>query len=332
MYARVFGEEALQDNLRRWDWQYRRNPQCSPEGPEIWIARVGSAIVGQYATMPVCVRVAGRPLRASWGMDVMVDLPHQRRGIGADLFQYWNDHVDVSLGLGLSDPSHALFKKLRWADLGPVPCYVKILTGRGLAVGRVPRRLEAAAAAIGHPLVSALTRGEREFAGIEIHGIDRFDAVFDDLWHSVADNFDFIVERDAAYLNWKFLEPPHVRYDALAATRAGRPAGYLVYRVARQRDVNVGLLVDWLTDPDDEASFGALSDAATGRCRAAGADKMRAFTMHRGFGRALTRRGFKRVRSTMEFCVRINDDRVPALVTRQTDRWHVTLGDADQDR
>jgi len=53
LYRRVFGPDAAEANLLRWDWQYRRNPCLPPEGPLTWVAREGPTVVGQYATMPV---------------------------------------------------------------------------------------------------------------------------------------------------------------------------------------------------------------------------------------------------------------------------------------
>ena len=53
LYRRVFGIDAAEASRLRWDWQYRRNPNNPGQEPEIWIAREGPAIVGQYATMPV---------------------------------------------------------------------------------------------------------------------------------------------------------------------------------------------------------------------------------------------------------------------------------------
>ena len=53
LYRRVFGTDAADASRLRWEWQYRRNPNNPGGEPEIWIAREGPAIIGQYATMPV---------------------------------------------------------------------------------------------------------------------------------------------------------------------------------------------------------------------------------------------------------------------------------------
>ena len=64
LYRRVFGHDAAEASRLRWDWQYRRNPNNPGGEPEIWIAREGPAIVGQYATMPVQA-VGGRAARCA---------------------------------------------------------------------------------------------------------------------------------------------------------------------------------------------------------------------------------------------------------------------------
>ena len=128
---RVFGLAWADASARRWEWQYRQNPNA-PE-PQIWIARDEGRIVGQYATMPVKLRVMGLELDASWGMDVMVAPERQRQGLGEVLFRTWDRHIGASLGLGLSVASHRLFQKLQWPEVGPVPCLVKMLSPRAFA-------------------------------------------------------------------------------------------------------------------------------------------------------------------------------------------------------
>ena len=71
--------------------------------PEIWIAREGRALIGQYATMPVRLSLKGKEIQGSWGMDVMVAPERQRQGLGEVLFRTWDRHVGAALGLGLSE-------------------------------------------------------------------------------------------------------------------------------------------------------------------------------------------------------------------------------------
>src|SRR6187399_40910 len=211
LYRRVFGPDAAEASRLRWDWQYRRNPHVPVTGPHIWIAREGHTIIGQYATMPVRLSVKGVDIDASWGMDVMVAPERQRQGLGDLLFRTWDRHTGASLGLGLSDASYRLFQKLNWPDVGPVPCLVKPMSRRAFRHPRWPVPINRLISALTWPIVLIVSRTRPLRAEVRI--IQRFDDSFTQLWEKLAPKFDLAVRRDAAYLNWKFTNAPHVRYS-----------------------------------------------------------------------------------------------------------------------
>jgi GNAT superfamily N-acetyltransferase len=330
LYRRVFGNDAAEASRLRWDWQYRRNPNNPHQEPEIWIAREGPAIVGQYATMPVGLHVSGTDVRGSWGMDVMVAPERQRQGLGEVLFRTWDRNVGAALGLGLSASSHRLFQKLRWPDVGPLPCLVKPLTRRALRRPDWPVLVNRVVSALTLPLVLIVARS-RPLAA-EVRLIQRFDDTFTALWESIAPKLDFAVRRDAAYLNWKYASAPHVRYSIAALRRDNRHVGYAVYRHLHEPRGRVTLLVDFLTDPDDTAGFATLLRWVDREARQADSDKIRTFAMHAAFRKALRRAGYFQVKSSIEFVAKVNAVDVPPSFYEQTDKWHVTLGDSDQDR
>jgi GNAT superfamily N-acetyltransferase len=330
LYRRVFGHDSADANRLRWEWQYRRNPNSPPTGPLIWIAREGQTVVGQYAAMPVRAIIGGREIDAAWGMDVMVAPERQRQGLGEALFRTWDRSVGASLGLGLSEASSRLFKKLDWPDVGPVPCLVKPLSRRALRRPNWPSGVNRLVSALTLPWIRLVARA-RPLQG-EVRTLRHFDESFTRLWERLGSKFQFAVKRDAAYLNWKYAQAPHVRYSAAALWRDAEPAGYVVYRHVQEPRGRVTLLVDFLADPDDRAAVLTLLRWIDREARFADSDKIRTFAMHEGFRRLLRKSGYYPVRSTMEFVAKVNAFDVPASFYEQTDHWHVTLGDSDQDR
>jgi hypothetical protein len=330
LYRRVFGPDAAEANRLRWDWQYRRNPHVPADGPLIWLAREGTSIVGQYATMPVQLAVNGQEIQGAWGMDVMVAPERQRQGLGDVLFRTWDRSVGASLGLGLSEASYRLFQKLEWPDVGPVPCFVKPLSRRALRRPTWPVGINRLVSYLTLPWVKLVSRS-RPLQG-EVRVIREFDASFTQLWESVRGKFSFCVRRDAAYLQWKFIQTPHVRYTIATLLRGSEAAGYAVYRHVQEPRGRVTLLVDILTDPDDDAGFLTLLRWVDREARAADSDKIRTFMMHEGYRRLLRKSGYYPVKSTMEFVAKVNALDLPAQFYEDTSRWHVTLGDSDQDR
>jgi GNAT superfamily N-acetyltransferase len=330
LYRRVFGHDAAEASRLRWEWQYRRNPNNPGGDPEIWIAREGRAIVGQYATMPVQLTVGGQQVRASWGMDVMVAPERQRQGLGEVLFRTWDRNVGASLGLGLSESSYRLFQKLRWPDVGPLPCLVKPLTRRALRIPNWSVTANRVISVLTLPVVKIVSRAQP--LGAEVRLIQRFDESFTELWNQLSPRFDLAVRRDAAYLNWKFVSAPHVRYVIAVLRRDDRNVGYAVYRHLHEPRGRVTLLVDFLVDPDDLAGFTTLLGWIDREARNADSDKIRTFAMHAGFRKILKRAGYFQVKSSVQFVAKVNDVNVVPSFYEDTDRWHVTLGDSDQDR
>ena len=219
LYKRVFGPDAADANRLRWDWQYRRNPHVAVDGPLIWIAREGTTVIGQYATMPVRLSLGGREIDASWGMDVMVAPERQRQGLGDALFRTWDRHTGAALGLGLSAASQSLFQKMGWPNVGPVPCLVKPLSRRALRRPTWPVGVNRLVSYVALPWIRRVSR-PRPMQG-EVHTIRHFDEGFTRLWERVAGKFAFTVRRDAQYLNWKYIQAPHIRYN-VGGARARR--------------------------------------------------------------------------------------------------------------
>jgi predicted N-acetyltransferase YhbS len=330
LYRRVFGNDAAEASRLRWDWQYRRNPNNPGQEPEIWIAREGPAIIGQYATMPVKLSVRNQQVQGSWGMDVMVAPERQRQGLGEVLFRTWDRNVGASLGLGLSDSSYRLFQKLRWPDVGPVPCLVKPLTRRALRIPSWPVSLNRLVSWLALPVIRIVARSRPLRA--EVRMIQRFDESFTELWNELAPKFALSVRRDAAYLNWKYVNAPHVRYSIAALRHDDRNIGYAVYRHLHEPRGRVTLLVDFLADPEDDDAFSTLLHWVDREARQADSDKIRTFAMHAGFRKVLRRSGYFQVKSTMEFVVKVNGVDVDPAFYENTGEWHITLGDSDQDR
>jgi GNAT superfamily N-acetyltransferase len=330
LYRRVFGHDLANASQLRWDWQYARNPNTPPGGLQIWLAREGPTIIGQYAAMPVRLQVQGQEIDGSWGMDVMVAPERRRQGVGETLVRTWDRHVGAAMGLGLSPASRRLFEKLRWPFLRSVPGLVKPLTRRALRRGTWPIAANRIISAVTYPYIRFVARARPLAAQIE--PIRHFDERFTELWDRVKLRFRLSVRRDARYLNWRYAEPPHVRYFIAALKRDETVGGYAVYRHVQEPRGRVTLLVDFLADPDDAAGIHTILRWVDREARAADSDKIRTLSTHAGFRQAFRKEGYFGVASEVDFTVKVNAVGVGRQFYEDWDAWHVTLGDSDLDR
>jgi GNAT superfamily N-acetyltransferase len=331
LYQEVFGGSLTESSRRRWQWQYLENPETGPEGPEIWVAREGAALLGQYASLPVRLQWGGRELRSSWGMDVFLRSEARGKGIGARLFTAWSDHVPVALGLGLTPSSYGLFQKLGYHDVGPVPFFQKILDPVAVARRRVGDVLaRPAGRALGLALELLHPEAPAGSGAVGVQTVTAFSADCDTLWERCRAGFAMCVRRDQAYLNWKYAACPTRTYELREARKDSLLTGIAVSRHEDYKGLRLGWLIDVFGDPADRETRQALLGDVLESFRKQGVARAQAFSMNEALGADLLRLGFRRGRSPMQFCVRARVE--SEAVFADLPRWHVCFGDSDMDR
>lgn len=327
LYRRTYGHEAM-DRLRfLWDWA-RRNPAAG-DAPAFWVVREGPTLIAACPLSPVRVSVLGQDITGSWSPGPMVVSERQRQGLGGALLRAWDRGTGVAFGAGFSEATRQRLDELRWPKAVTVPCLVKPLSRRALRQPTWPVPVNRLVSALTLPAVRFVSRQRplRE----EVQAIRRFDRDVDRLWDEVSGSLGLAVRRDAAYLNWKFIEPPHVRYQAAVLRRDDAVAGYVVYRHVREPQGRVTQIVDFLARPGDARAVGTLAGWVDREARLEDADKIRCYATHAGFRRLLRRSGFFAVTSDIEVIVKVNAVPVPADFYQSGDTWHLTLGDGALD-
>lgn len=331
LYQEVFGQAATEASRRRWDWQYRENPQNQQAGPVAWMARENGRCLGQMATMRVRLWFGGREIQASWGNDYFVRLDAQGRGLGMLLSNAWSDHEEAALALGLTPSSYPLFKKLGFVDVGPIPFCQKILAPGAVArrrLGRVLGTLASPALALGLRLrLGAEPPPPRD---VEVRRVTDFTDEYDGLWERAKASYAMCVRRDAAYLKWKYVTIPHRRYDVREARRAGVLVGFAVSREEDYRGTRLGWIVDVFTDTRDQGAKDALLGAVLRSFRESGVVRAQAYSMNRPLADDLRRHGFFPGVSAVQFCVKAGVDPLGAF--DRVGDWNLMFGDGDLDR
>jgi hypothetical protein len=329
LFRRIGGVDAANANRLRWDWQHRRNPGNPTGQPGVWVAREGPTVVGQYQTLPVRLSLKGLEIEGAWGVGALVAPERDQQGLDEALVRAWDRNCGAVLALGHAEQPRGVLDQLHWPPARLVPSLVKPLTRRAFRFPSLPAPFNSFISAVMYPLVRVVARSRPLRA--ECEPIRRFDASFTALWERLAPKFDLSVRRDAAYLNWRYIEPPHVRYSVVALKRNGDTHGYAVYRHRHEPLGRVTLLVDFLVDPDDVSGLKTLLRWVDRAARMEDSDKVRCSIMHQVFRRVLRRNGYFNVRSSLEVSVKINAVQVPGGFYDHTNGWHITSGDSDQD-
>lgn len=328
LYRRTLGVEASEKLRLRWDWEHRRNPHARADDG-IWVAREGPTLVAACATLPVRVSLAGTETSGAWLYDPVVAAERQRQGLHEQLCRAIDRAHPVVLGARLGAASADALAHMRWADPVPVPCVVKPLSRRALRRPGWPVSINRLVSALTLPVVRIVARTRPLRESVDV--VRRIDRGVTDLWTRVAPALPLAVRRDAAYLSWKFLEPPHVRYAVAVLRREDQVAGYAVYRHSREPQGKVTQIVDFLVAPDDERGLKTLLRWVDREARAEDSDKIRCHVLHAGFRRIFKRSGYFGVRPTLSLHARLHGTGAPDVTPETARGWHITAGDGDID-
>jgi hypothetical protein len=163
---------------------------------------------------------------------------------------------DFSFGFSFAlSTVRELNKKVGSISLGRAPVYSGFLnTARALEGRLVPTPL-ALAGHLAQPFVG-LSIFTAPWRGFEFKRVDSFDKSFDEIWGSVEKSRTVAVVKDAAYLNWRYVECPERRYVRFAVYKDGRLEGLVVYIAGAAK--NNAFVLELMSRGDDIETMSAL--------------------------------------------------------------------------
>ncbi|HVS11569.1 MAG TPA: hypothetical protein VMS76_16995, partial [Planctomycetota bacterium] len=169
--------------------------------------------------------------------------------------------------------------------------------------------------------------------GLEARAIERFPAEVEALSRTVERRFAFMVRRDAAWLDWRFLGAPSGLHRALGVfDRAGTLAGYAVVQVPRPGE-RLGYLVDVLAD--ERKALAAALAAGLDALEREGAALVQATAIDGSWWRGvLERSAFQpsRPESALSVILHVHRPEHPlAAAARPASGWYFTDGDRDDE-
>jgi hypothetical protein len=321
-------------------WRYDSAPQG---GSLSFVARPpgGEAISG-YACSPR--RALARGDEGTLAVvgetgDVMTLSDWRKRGIfsrldRAAMAEAQRRAWPLCFGLPNRKSAH-IFLELGWTAIGTVRSWCFLL--RSDAAARAVRAKEGRLKAWLTPLdARACERGRARLdaarTAFRRATLDRFPVEVVELSRAVERRFDFMLRRDAEYLNWRFVRAPSRMHRAIGIFDGPKLAGYAVVQLPR-RDSGVGYLVDVL-GRDDRAALAAMGEGLR-ELEQEGASVAVATAIDGSWwnGR-LVEGGFlpPKVENHLTVILHVNDERHPlSSAARDASAWYFTDGDRDDE-
>jgi GNAT superfamily N-acetyltransferase len=312
----------------RWWWYYEKPPLFVAE------EKGTGAIVGVCASPPFSLFSRDKTVSGVWFVDFFVLNEHKGKGLGKALSRAVMEQCPVTASLSQTDEAWAVFKKLGWHERQVAKLY---LNPMALLPGVVPV-LNALGAA--DPSV----RIERCAAA----DITADDYELNNLWETLRTRYEALTLRDAGQLRVRYGLRSDREYLMLRAYRAGRLCAYMMIRICPPSSLRslkryfigrypLGLVADYLVDPDEPLVFATLLDAASRVSMKQGAKSLLCLSTVPAFHHALVSRGFLHGStpllghklSTMD--VSFTYYNRPGHEELASCGWYLTLGDCDMD-
>jgi GNAT superfamily N-acetyltransferase len=321
-------ESHYAGRLARWRWQYYANPG-NPDGePLIWVAEVDGEFGGMVATIPVRVRTPKGPVLGMWGVDFIVSGKMRGLGIGKKLLIEWIRTPGIAFVMGWSPVSFKVAQGVGFDVMWGFTTADILLSRVTYTAEQVRHRQRARLRKLARvlPRLNPRHTGHR---GKQTRVEPTLPDGTGDLWEKVREAYPFAVERDQAYLKWRFEDHPTHEYRYVCVGEPGSPSAVGICRLTDAKPP-LGVVADLLADPADGKMVSDLVDGVIGFLKSQGA-----YAARMDLPPALAHRILARYRCTL------TDDRGIIVRTETPDlkgagilaapNWYISRSDADED-
>lgn len=239
LYQLVFSSTRPLD---KWLWEFRE----APGGwATIFVAEARGQIIGHYAHVLIPLQKGSEPLLSGKLEGAMVHPAHQGQGLFGRLieaslpFSFQRD-IDVVWGFPNRPANKATEVKKGIKAITSLKAMVKPVNLEGLGLEALDKR--PLFKAILKPLGALLWLLKAPFFNqklglpsndIVIKRINSFDETFDDLWQKGKEGYGLTISRTSHFLNWRFVQNPHVKYLLIGAWRESELQGYMVLSISK---------------------------------------------------------------------------------------------------
>ncbi|MBN2037576.1 MAG: GNAT family N-acetyltransferase [Chitinispirillaceae bacterium] len=348
----AYGRRAAQKIPARWNWEYRANPFWREERLPVWLAFDNGKIIGQNCAMYVPLKIGSRTIHAAWSVDTIVLSQYRGQGAGSLLQKASSRHHQVFMSLSMSKANRRVKSKIGSMPLPPVTVYRKFLKLTSGAVRLYIQSLEQKqptksrlfrlACSIFrvhqlipfflNPLIVAYQllyamRGKPQ--PVQIEEIAEFGPEVDTFWEEVRTDYDILVEKNAQYLNWKYVCQPDTRYRLFTAKKGGTVAGFMVVRQFGPGELEFGIIAELFTARSDADTRSVMLRHAEEFFRGR-VNYMESAASMREFGETFRSAGFiacEKVAPQFSCAESLADVRAEAV----SGTWFLSRGDHDWD-
>lgn len=320
-------------------WKIQKNPV--QEGL-FHVATDHDVFAGMLTVVPRRVRIKGATVTGAEICDAFVHPDYQRQGMFAAFVNVSREKAHQNgLDFVYSCPieqtdSLAGFRKSKLVQVPSVGVFNLVCPLNAFRIIRNRLHLRVLpdavcdvldpVAALAYRSVYSVRPPARREDSLRISQVASFGEDVATLCEKTSAQYDWMVERSLAYLDWRFVKNPDT-YALWVAHDGRETVGYMVLKSGTWRNLNVGFIADFLTDEGRPDVFRRLVLHAMSVFRKASMDMVSAWAVSGGlYYSTLEGFGFRRQKQTVVLCI---PNEIGRQVAGEPLKWHFTMADAD---
>jgi GNAT superfamily N-acetyltransferase len=294
-------------------------------------------IAGTLGYMPTEFLINGQRFVGRYTHDLLVDPEYRGAGLGKLIVAHAYGLGDFYPGgMWMTGQCHKIHRQVGFDDVANLVTYTAVLDPAGFTARRgfSPLKSMATRAGLGASRWMAMQRVRSVLSGAKttLNTVRRMDSAFDPVWLALAKTYAITRVRDAAYLNWKYIDHPLLDYRTVVAMDAETPRGFLIWRPAPEgAEERRGVIADFLVARGDSRTLQEMAAHALMEASAAGIDAIATISTQSFAVSALKQLGFVAGGSHNSWVIAHWRGVLPDNAVGDLDQWHMCLGDSDGD-
>jgi len=247
-------------NLEHWNWKYKKNPL---KMIDIELSLIDDKIIGCYHRIPQRIKIGDEIALCHRGSDLAVHPDFRNMGISTKMIERFNEkykeigvqivfHFSINPILITSwEKKYSVFPHdiVNLVKIKDIKLHLHMMKSENVLFKRIGFHTLKLINYLRNVFISS--ESLCSLAYINILEIKKFDYRIDDFWDEVSKQYNFIVERNKDYLNWRYCNHLGGDYLIKIAEKDGKILGYIVLRINKSRqDYFLGYVIDILVLPD----------------------------------------------------------------------------------
>lgn len=283
-YRDCFYANGTKKSLNVLKWFHQQNLRNSNSIYYALTSDTGS-IAAIYTYLPVVLRCMGKLVNGMQSFDTLTDKDHRSKGLFIKLASRIEkeeglNNNELVYGFPNENSVHGFVNKLGFTYFGEVPFLIKPFRISYFIQQILKSKDE------NHPygqLTLNVARHVKIKQDLDIREIPEFDKNYDELYNLVSGKINIGVNRNADYMNWRYVSKPEEQYNRYGLYEKNQLRGVIVFTLKAKHNGKIGYLMELLYDPKNEAAAKYLLKFCSTTLRRNKADLILAWCFNHSF-------------------------------------------------